>query len=68
MADVSIAHLESLRASLVAAATSCQSAIQNVEALIADADKADDAPSGDDFSHLTFEDTPPIRRKNGRQR
>ena len=40
MADVSIAHLESLRASLVAAATSCQSAIQHVEALIADADKA----------------------------
>lgn len=70
MADVSTAHLESLRASCLAAMTACQSAIQHVEALIADADGGDtDAPAADEYSHLTFEDSPaPIRRPNGRKR
>jgi hypothetical protein len=66
MSNVSIAHLESLRASCLAAMTSCQSAIQHVEALIADADKTEEPPA-DPYAHLTFEDTPqPIRRKNGK--
>lgn len=68
MSDISIAHLESLRASCVAAVTSCQSAVTHIEALIADADTADDTSAADEFAGLTFEDTPPIRRNNGRQR
>jgi hypothetical protein len=69
MSDVSIAHLESLRASCLAAMTSCQSAIQHIEALIADADASDKAPA-DEFAHLTFEDNPAPtirRRPNGKR-
>lgn len=68
MSDVSLAHLESLRASCLAAMTSCQSAIQHVEALIADADAAETKPPADEFAGLTFEDTPPPirRRTNGK--
>ena len=68
MSDISIAHLESLRASCLAAMTACQSAIQHVEALIADADATEPAAPQDEFAHLTFEDAPPpIRRTNGKR-
>ena len=67
MADVSVAHLESLRASCLAAMTSCQSAVQHIEALIADADKSAAEPAADEFAGLTFEDTPPIRRHHGKR-
>jgi hypothetical protein len=74
-ADVRTRQLEALRTTCVAALTSCQAAVQHIEAIIADEDASTPEPAADDYSHLTFDDPPPTaapaptirRRTNGKR-
>ena len=64
-----VKQLESLRAVVHSAMTTCQGALLAIEAIIASEDETDTQPT-DEFAGQTFEDTPPptIRRSRNGQR
>lgn len=68
MADLNTAQLEAARTMCLAALTACQGALETIEALIQTTDACGSGSGTDEFSSLTFEDTPPpIRRRNGKR-